>query len=131
MKKWIISLFVCVFLSACSSIPDGFDQSTLEQKSEEVIHLMENYQETEVISLLRTDLQAYITADQLHENLVIKYESVGEAQDKISFTISDTKDPQTNEIYATVIAQVKHEKGQSTYTISFNLEYELVGLYIK
>ncbi len=131
MKKWIISLFVVLFLGACSSIPDGFDQATLEQKSEEVIHLMENYQEAEVISLLRTDLQAYITADQLHENLVTKYESVGEAQDEISFTISDTKDPQTDEIYATVIAQVDHENGRSTYTISFNLDYELVGLYIK
>ena len=130
MKKFSLSLLVFL-LVACSGVPDGFDKVTLETKTQEVIDLMESYQEIEVISLLRHDLQAYISDEELHTNLVAKYESVGEATDKITFTISDTKDPQTDEVYATVIAQVEHENGRSTYTVSFNTDYELVGLYIK
>ncbi len=131
MKKILLSFLMLMILSSCSSVPDGFDKNTLETKSQEVIDLMESYQVEEVISLLRTDLQALIAPSELKANLETKYESVGDPVDKITFTISDTIDPQTDELYATVIAQVDHENGRSTYTISFNKDYQLVGLYIK
>lgn len=131
MKKILFSLITVLFLASCSSVPEGFDKSTLETKSQEVIDLMEDYQVEDVISLLRVDLQALITASDLKTNLETKYYAVGTAGGKTTFTISDTKDAQTDEVYATVIAQVDHENGRSTYTISFNQDYELVGLYIK
>ena len=55
----------------------------------------------------------------------------GFTQSRLSILISDTKDPNTKEVYALVIVQVNHEKGRATYTLSFNTQYELVGLYLK
>lgn len=130
MKKILFSLLLFL-LVGCSSVPNGFDKDKLESETQMIIDLMEDYQEEEVISRLRVDLQSLISADQLHQNLVTKYESVGAVKSETSFTIGDTKDPQTDEVYATVIAQVEHENGRSTYTISFNTDYECVGLYIK
>lgn len=131
MKKLWLSLMVLWMLVGCTNIPEGFDKATLETKTVEVIKLMEDMKSEEVITLLRSDLQALITADELRKNLKTKYDSVGSSTADPVFTISDTKDPQTSEIYATVIAQVTHESGKVTYTISFNKDYELVGLYIK
>lgn len=131
MKKIMISLLISLLFVGCSSIPDGYDQATLESKTQEVIDLMENYQVEKVIERLRADIQAMITSEELLINLEAKYDQVGASNAEVKFTIGDTQDPQTDEIYAVVIAQVEHENGTSTYTLSFNLDYELVGLYIK
>lgn len=131
MKKIMISILISLILAGCSSIPVGYDQATLELKAQEVIDLMESYQVKKVIERLRDDIQAMITSEELLINLEAKYDQVGASHSEIKYTIGDTQDPQTDETYALVIAQVEHENGTSTYTLSFNLDYELVGLYIK
>ena len=130
MKKFIVLLSI-LMLVACSSVPKGFVQTSLETKTQTIIDLMEDLKTEEVISYLRLDLQSLISAEELKANLKAKYDSVGVSKAKASFSIGDTKDPQTDEVYATVIAQVEHENGRATYTISFNQDYECVGLYIK
>lgn len=131
MKRLIIVVLV-LMLSGCSlSVPEGFEQALLEEKTQKVIDLMVSLQAQDVIDLMRKDLQTSLKAEDLEKILESKYETVKETKAETIFTISDTKDPQSAEVYATVIAQVEHELGRATYTLSFNTDYELVGLYIK
>lgn len=131
MKKLLI-LIMFVLLSGCAnSIPKGFTQEALESKAQSVVSLLQEGNTETVLSLMRSDVAAMITADQLTQVIEAKYASVGAVKETKSFLISDTKDPSTQELYALVIVQVDHEKGRATYTLSFNTNYELVGLYLK
>lgn len=131
MKK-LLTLILWVVLSGCAnSIPNGFTQEALESKAQSVVSLLQEGNTEAVLSLMRSDVAAMITADQLTQVIEAKYASVGAVKETKSFLISDTKDPSTQELYALVIVQVDHEKGRATYTLSFNTNYELVGLYLK
>lgn len=131
MRK-MIALLSLLFLVGCSnSIPEGFTQSRLESEAQNIVDLLQAGHTQEVIDHMRSDVAGMITADQLTEVINAKYTQVGTLKETQSILISDTKDPTTDEVYALVIVQVNHEKGRATYTLSFNTEYELVGLYLK
>ena len=131
MRKIIILLSLLLLAGCANSIPDGFTQSRLENEAQNIVDLLQAGQTQEVISLMRSDVAAMITAEQLTDVIEAKYAQVGALKETQSFLISDTKDPSTDEVYALVIVQVNHEKGRATYTLSFNTQYELVGLYLK
>ena len=129
MKKYIV--FILVLLSACSSIPKGFEENRLKDEAQVVVEHLEDVDAAWAIDKMRDDLEVLLKEDELKNILNTKYQAVGALESDLKFTISDVRDPNTNELYALVIVERNYESGKGTYTLSFDINYDLVGLYIK
>jgi hypothetical protein len=132
MKRLILVVSI-LLLVACSSnkIPEGFDESKLNDQAESIVMLLNDAQYSEVYDMFRTDIKALVTLEQIEQVLTSKYEQVGEFKKISQIAITDTKDPSTSEIFAVVIIVSEHEEGNATYTLSFDEALEIVGFYIK
>lgn len=132
MKRLMLIVSI-LLLTACSSnkIPDGFNENDLNQKAEEIINLLNENNVDEVYAMFRTDVQAMIELEDLEVIIQDKFNQVGTFKEISQVAITDTKDPNTSEVYAVVIVSSDHEKGRTTYTLSFNKELEIVGFFIK
>ena len=132
MKRLMLIVSI-LLLTACSSnkIPDGFNENDLNQKAEEIINLLNENNVDEVYAMFRTDVQAMIKLEDLEVIIQDKFNQVGTFKEISQVAITDTKDPNTSEVYTVVIVSSDHEKGRTTYTLSFNKELEIVGFFIK
>lgn len=132
MKRLI--LFVSILLLvACSSnkIPEGFDENELNDKAESIVMLLNDENYSAVYDMFREDIKLLVTLEQIEQVLTTKYEQVGEFEKINQIVITDTKDPNTSEIFAVVIIVSEHKEGNATYTMSFDDALEIVGFYIK
>lgn len=132
MKRLMLIVSI-LLLTACSSnkIPDGFNENDLNQKAEEIINLLNENNVDEVYAMFRTDVQAMIKLEDLEVIIQDKFNQVGTFKEISQVAITDTKDPNTSEVYVVVIVSSDHDKGRTTYTLSFNKELEIVGFFIK
>jgi hypothetical protein len=132
MKRllFIISLFLLVGCSS-NNVPEGFVEEDLKQKAETVVQLLNANQLDQVYIMFRPDIQAMVTLEDLDKIITDKQALIGAFKEISQIAITDTKDPNTSELYAVVIIVSEHEDGKSTYTVSFNKSLEIVGFYIK
>ena len=132
MKRLILILSIFL-LTACSSnqIPEGFVESEIKNKVEEVVGLINEFKLDEVTSMFRDDLKTMVKVADLETIIQTKIDQVGQFKEISQIAITDTKDPNTSEVYAVAIVVCEHEKGRTTYTLSFNESLELVGFFIK
>ena len=131
--KRILLILSLLILTACNSnkIPEGFTETELNDKAEEIVSLLNENKVDVVYSMFREDVQAMIKLEDLEVIIQDKYNLVGTFNKVSQIAITDTKDPNTSEIYAVVIIVCDHEDGKSTYTLSFNEALEIVGFFIK
>ncbi|MEA4869297.1 MAG: DUF3887 domain-containing protein [Christensenella sp.] len=129
----LLALALSVGLFACAGkpLPAGFDADEVGTSAEEVVGLATMGDYDSVVSLLRSDLQGTITADQLKEGWAPIYEKAGAFDSITKTTFSGTKDSTTGEEYAVAQVLVKHENASLLYTLSFDQDLALVGLYLK
>lgn len=132
MKRLLLVLSLLI-LTACSSnkIPEGFTETELTNKVNEIVSLLNDNKVNEVYSMFRSDVQAMLKLEDLEVIIQDKFEQVGTFKEVTQIAFTDTKDPSTSELYAVVIVVCEHEEGKTTYTLSFNEELELVGFFVK
>ena len=137
MIKTVLSVVMVLALSmgmlACAGgkLPEGFDKDELGSSAEEIVGLATAGDNDSILGALRDDLKSGVTADQLKEGWAPIYEKAG-AFDSITKTVfSSTKDKTTGEEYAVVQVMAKHENANLVYTLSFDKNLALVGLYLK
>ena len=136
MKKLIkIVLFFGLLLTftACSSdkLSSSFDKDEVTDKAKAVVEVINTKNYAAIIALFRSDLQDQITADQLQQAFDEQLEAAGTFSDFKSIVIKSENDKSTNEEYAVVILEAVYENKTLIYTISFDTDLELVGLYMK
>ena len=136
MKKLIkIVLFFGLLLTftACSSdkLSSSFDKDEVTDKAKAVVEVINTKDYAAIIALFRSDLQDQITADQLQQAFDEQLEAAGTFSDFKSIVIKSENDKSTNEEYAVVILEAVYENKTLIYTISFDTDLELVGLYMK
>jgi len=127
----ILALSIGMIACASSKLPEGFDKDEVGSAAEEIVGLASAGDYDSIILALRDDLKSSITADQLKEGWASIYEKAG-AFDSITKTVfSSTKDQTSGEEYAKVQVMAKHENANLVYTLSFDKDLALVGLYLK
>ena len=136
MKELIkIVLFFGLLLTftACSSdkLSSSFDKDEVTDKAKAVVEVINTKDYAAIIALFRSDLQDQITADQLQQAFDEQLEAAGTFSDFKSIVIKSENDKSTNEEYAVVILEAVYENKTLIYTISFDTDLELVGLYMK
>ena len=127
----VLALSVGMIACAGGKLPEGFDKDEVGSAAEEIVGLATTGDYDSIINALRDDLKSSITADQLKEGWASLFEKAG-AFDSITKTVfSSTKDKTTGEEYAVVQVMAKHENANLIYTLSFDKNLALVGLYLK
>lgn len=116
-------------LAGCAAkLPDGFDKEEVKAAAENVITLLNQGDGEGLTALMTGTMKAAITED-IQSQIFAMVASAGGVKE-----ISDlrTGGATENEItFAVVVAKVKYEKGEITYTISFDEDMKLAGLYLK
>lgn len=116
---------------AGSALPKGFDKDEVGSAAEEIVGLATAGDYDSIVAAMRADLQGSITADQLKEGWASTYENAGAFDSITKIVFSGTSDKTTGEDYAVAQVLVKHADATLLYTLSFDKDLALVGLYLK
>lgn len=129
----LLALALCLGLIGCSAnkLPEGFDADKVTARAEEIVGYANSGDYETIISCLREDLKSAVTADQLKDGWAPTYEAVGAFNSIKSVQLLGTADQTTKEEYAVALVTCTHEKDSVLYTLSFDADLNLVGLYLK
>lgn len=136
MKK-ILSMILVLFIAAglfaaCGNkLPESFDAQAVTDHALEIADLMGKKDFQEVENRTRSDLKEVLSADVLEQNVGVLIDTLGAVTETGQVALSGAKDSNTAESYAVAVVIVTHEYGKAQYTISFNEDFEIVGLYMK
>ncbi len=137
MRKLIsvlfISLFATVLLGGCSSgkLSDAFDKETVEKSAKQVIEYMNNAEYDKVSQMFQENLQEQLSADVLKDAVEKTYSNAGVFKEYKNIAVLGQKLKATKEDSAVAVVVAKYENQSVTFTISFNTDMELIGLYMK
>lgn len=127
-KVLLIALCItCIMvLGGCGAkkLSSTYSEKKLKAASEEIISDLSNEKYDDVEAKLNADLKKDLSSSKL-KDVWVNFKGLGKYNSitKISF--------QEQKGYAVVIAIAKFEKGNVQFTLSFNKDMELVGLYMK
>ena len=127
----ILALSLSLIGCAGAPLPKGFDADEVGTAAEEIVGLATAGDFDSIVASLREDLKSNITVDQLKETWAPVYEKAGAFEKVSKTTLSGTKDQTTGEEYAVAQVQVKCASASLIYTLSFDKDLALVGLYLK
>jgi len=127
----ILALGLGAFGCAAAKLPDGFDKDEVGTAAEEIVGLATAGDFESIIGAMRDDLKGSITVDQLKEGWGPIYQKAGAFVSITKTALSGISDKNTGEEYAMAQVLVKHENASLVYTLSFDQNLMLVGLYLK
>ena len=126
-----LTLSFGMFACAGKPLPEGFVQEDVGTSAEEIVGYATMGDYDSIVGALREDLKASVTADSLKESWGPILEKAGAFESVSKTVFSGTEDPNTKEEYAVVQVLVKHANAKLLYTLSFDKDLALVGLYLK
>lgn len=135
--RMILSGMIVVMLGllmvgcGAAPLPDGFNADEVTARAEEIVGYASEGDYDTIIDNLREDLKDAVTAEQLSEGWAPTYERVGAFESIKKVVLSGTTDSTTSEEYAVAQVLCVHEDGNVLYTLSFDADLQLVGLYLK
>lgn len=132
MTGILILAMVFVF-TGCGSeqLSESYVKEDVIAKAEQVVTQLSNKEYQAVADMVREDLQEDLSAKVLEEALGQKIEAAGEFQEYTQTATSGQQDKSAKEDYAIVVLVCQYENAKLTFTISFNEEMKLVGLYMR
>lgn len=129
----IIAIVLLLALAAGCSAPKlsaEFEEDAVKQKAQDVISLL-NAQDTTAIR----DISSQTLKDALTDDIFTQiYAALGQGGafvEVTSMTASGSANKSTGAQYAVIVAQAKHQNKSFTYTISFDTDMKLAGIYYK
>ena len=137
MKKLIVISMILVFvtsmLSGCAStkLSDAFNKETVESTSKQVVDYLNAGKYDSVCDMFTDDLKPQLTSDALKSAVEKTYGSAGTFEKYKNVVVIGQKVKATKEDAAVVVIIAKYEKKNVTFTISFNKDMKLIGLYMK
>jgi hypothetical protein len=131
----ILTLIFCLFtiaLTACSTPPlsPDFDEEQVKLVAQDVVSLL-NAQDTEGMRAIFTERMNTAITDEVFTQIYSALSEGGEFESIESMTVIGSTDQSTGEEFATVITRAKYAAKTFTYTISFNKDMQVAGLYYK
>lgn len=130
MKRFIkyLAFIICIVsLVGCGAtkLSDTYSEDKLKAASEEVIKNLNEENYSAIINGFGDELKSKLTEDKLREPWKAMKDKLGK-YDSISKIAFQEKDG-----IATVVAICKYENGKAQFTLSFNKDMKMVGIYMK
>jgi hypothetical protein len=127
----ILALSLSLIGCAGTPLPEGFDAEEVGTSAEEIVGLATAGDFDSIVAMLREDVKASVTVDQLKEGWAPAYEKAGAFVSITKTALSGATDETTGDEYAVAQVLVKHESANLVYTLSFDKDMALIGLYLK
>ena len=138
MKKTKLFRFLSIVLLAVMSLavlggcaaklPEGFDETEVQAAAENVIDLL-NKRDSEGLTALMTEEMKAVMTEDIQAQIFALLDSSGAFQEILGLKMAGST--QHGVTYVAVAAKAKYEKSEITYTISFDQDMKLAGLYLK
>ncbi len=121
-----------VFLAGCTSpkLSSDFDEAEVKQAAENVIDLLNRQDTAGLREIFTAQMDAAIT-DEVLSQIYAALAEGGDFESIADMSVAGSTDQSTGTEYALVIAQAKYELRSFVYTISFDKQMQLAGLYYK
>lgn len=128
----MVAILSMLILTACSTPPlsPDFDEEQVKLVTEDVISLL-NAQDTEGLRAVFTEQMKAAITDEVFTQIYAAIGEGGAFEEIESMTVIGSTDQSTGEEFATVITRAKYATKTFTYTISFNKDMQVAGLYYK
>jgi len=137
-NKMLTLLFVlmamAIALTGCSSnkLASGFDEQTVKQAAKSVIEKMNSGSfESITNDMVRDDLKTALSASVLSGAASQILAGAGTFESYASEATVGAKDKKTGDDFATVIIVAQYANKKVTYTISFDTQMKVIGLFMK
>jgi hypothetical protein len=128
----IISCLCVIFLSACSApaLSVDFNEEDVKLLAQDVVSLL-NAQDSEGLRSLFTEQMNTAITDDVFVQIYAAIEGGGKFESIENISVVGSTDKSTGEEFATTVVTAKYENQTFTYTISFNKQMQLAGLYYR
>ncbi len=107
-----------------------FDEDAVKQKAQDVIALF-NAQDTDAIREISSQTLKDALTDDVFSQIYAALGQGGDFVEVTNMTASGSANKSTGEQFAVVVAQAKYKNKSFTYTISFDTDMKLAGIYYK
>ncbi len=121
-----------LLLTACSApaLSADFSEEDVKLLAQDVVSLL-NAQDTQGLRSLFTEQMNTAITDDVFVQIYAAIEGGGQFEAIDNITVVGSTDKNTGEEFATAVVNAKYENQTFTYTISFNKQMQLAGLYYR
>ncbi len=136
MKRKIGIALACLILvtavfTGCAStkLAEGFDKDAVIEKAKQTVDVINTLDYAAMTALMRDDLEAQLSSDKLKEAWDKKLTELGAFEKIDNVSVVGQKTEQSD--YAVAVVVAKYKNGNAIYTLSFDPDMELAGMYMK
>ena len=129
----LVVVLSAIFLAACSTPPPlspDFNEDEVKLAAENVVALL-NAQNSEGLRSLFTEQMNAAITDDVFVQIYAAIEGGGKFEAIDNITVVGSTDKSTGEEFATSTVNAKYENKSFVYTISFNKQMQLAGLFYR
>lgn len=121
-----------VLLTACNApaLSADFNEDDVKRLAQDVVSLL-NAQDSEGLRSLFTEQMKTAISDDVFVQIYAAIEGGGKFEAIDNITVVGSSDKSTGEEFATAVVNAKYENQTFTYTITFNKQMQLAGLYYR
>lgn len=131
VKLLLVALLTGIILVGCSSskLSDAFDESTLKSRGQEVVNLIVNEEYDKISAQMSDKMKEAVSSEELEKTLRDTWDSV---KGKLGEFEKISKEGIVGaENLASVIEVAKFKNGKVQFTINYNENMELEGIFLK
>ena len=125
----LLVVFSTALLAGCASkLPVGYDEDELKASAEVVINLLNQRDSVGLNEMMTEDMKAGLT-EEVQAQIFAFLDESGTMKEISSMGVSGSEE--NGITFAVVIAKVAYENRDITYTIGFDPDMKLAGLYLQ
>ena len=137
MSRKIAGILTVVLIlagvSGCASaeLSDDFDKDTVETAAKEVVAQLNSGDYAAIEDSYNAAMVIAMQGQNLKDTLQPILDKLGEFEEITNCEVAGSKEQNTKEDLAVALLNVKYSEGKVRYTISFDKDMKLAGLFIK
>ncbi len=122
----VLCLCALLALTACgASVPEGMSEDQVQEAAEATVQQLEDEDYTALMDSMTQKMQQAVTQEEWEATWAPVHSQLG-AMEKIGSHNLAAKDGM-----AVDVVKVTYENGSLTFTLSYDPDYQLAGLYMK
>lgn len=129
----LLMITAALLLTGCSSakLSSAFDEAVVLETAKSAVGKLSNGDYEGVESMVREDLRELISGQVLKDGMESAFPDLGAFQDYASTAVVGQKNQSTQEDSAVAVLVASYENRKITYTISFDVNMQIIGFYMK